>query len=282
MIIIKSFKNIIIASFLICTFLITLTSCGTHKEPQNTTTATPTVRITFPEGYTVIQISELLEENGVCSAADFQEACKTVPESYATLVGDIDEMHIFALEGYIFPDTYEFYVGEGAQNALSRFLSNTKNKITQKYFDRAEELGLTMNEVFTLASVIQSEASVTSEMANVSSVFHNRLAKQASGFPYLGSDVTRHYIEKKMAEYIETNQLDYDALFEAYCTNDGYSLKTQGLPSGPICNPGISAVNAALWPSDTDYLYFFTDKDNNFHYNKSLSAHQSEYYAAYN
>lgn len=228
-----------------------------------------------------MQISELLEEKGVCSAADFQEACKTVPEGYQTLVGELDETRVFVLEGYIFPDTYDFYVGEGAKNALSRFLANTKSKITQDHFDRADELGMTMNEVITFASVIQSEAGINSEMTNVSSVFHNRLAKQASGFPYIGSDVTRHYIEKKMAHYIETNELDYDALFAAYCTNDGYELKTQGLPNGPICNPGLSAVNAALWPSDTDYLYFFTDPDYGFHYNKTLSAHQSEYYAAY-
>lgn len=267
---------------LVCLLSISLTACGGDREPETPTTAIPTVRITFPEGYTILQISELLEEKGVCSASDFQEACKSIPEGYANLVGDIDDNRIFVLEGYIFPDTYEFYIGEGATNALSRFLSNTKAKITQKHFDRAAELGMTMNEVFTFASVIQSEASISSEMPNVSSVFHNRLERQASGFPYIGSDVTRHYIEKKMADYIKANELDYDALFAAYCTNDGYSLKTQGLPNGPICNPGISAINAALWPADTDYLYFFTDPDYGFHYNTSLSAHQSEYRAAYN
>lgn len=282
MIIIKALHKLVI-TLLICALCISFSACGGNDESDTpTTTAVPTVRITLPEGYTIIQISEMLEENGVCSAVDFQDACKTVPEGYANLVGELDENRIFVLEGYIFPDTYEFYVGEGATNALSRFLSNTKSKITTKHFERANELGMTMNEVFTFASVIQSEASITSEMANVSSVFHNRLEKQASGFPYIGSDVTRHYIEKKMVDYITANELDYDALFAAYCTNDGYELKTQGLPNGPICNPGISAIDAALWPAETDYLYFFTDPDYGFHYNTSLSAHQSEYYAAYN
>ncbi len=260
--------RIISISLLIST-LVLFSACGllSPKEEEPETTATPTVKVTFPEGFTVIQIAERLEENGVCSANEFMELCKTVPEGYNALLGDIDtENKIFALEGYIFPDTYEFYVGEGAKNALSRFLDTTRSRISIEYFDRAEELGLTMNEVFTLASIIQSECGVPSEMGNVSSVFHKRLENQANGFPYLGSDVTRHYIEKKMKSYIEENDLDYDSLFAAYCTNNKYPLKTQGLPSGPICNPGMAAIEAALWPSETDYLYFFTDKEGNFNY----------------
>lgn len=218
----------------------------------------------------------------MCSANDFIEACKNVPEGYAKLLGDITpENRVFMLEGYIFPDTYEFYVGENAKNALSRFLSNSKSKIIQEYFDRADELGMTMNEVITLASVIQSEASDPNEMPSVSAVFHNRLKRANNGFPYLGSDVTRQYIEVKMKPYIEENELDYKALFGAYCTNDGYDLKTKGLPNGPVCNPGLSAIKAALYPTESEYLYFFTDKEGNFHYNTSYSAHQSQYNSYY-
>lgn len=264
------------------TFLFMLSSCQKIEKEPETTTAVPTVKVTFPEGFTLLQIAERLEENGVCSAADFIEACKNVPEGYENLLGGITpENRIFMLEGYIFPDTYEFYVGENAKNALSRFLSNTKSKITQEYFDRADELGMTMNEVFTLASVIQSEASVSSEMPSVSAVFHNRLKRANNGFPYIGSDVTRQYIEAKMKAYIEENQLDYDALFGAYCTNDGYDLKIKGLPNGPVCNPGLSAIKAALYPTESEYLYFFTDKEGKFHYNTSYSAHQSQYNSYY-
>ena len=280
----KEFKNIA-KSAIVFTFILilsfALTSCGIKKD-EPTTTAVPTVKVTFPEGYTVLQISELLEKNKVCSAEDFQNLCRTVPENYKTLIGEPRTTNvIFPLEGYLFPDTYEFYVGESAQSVLERFLSNTKSKLTEEHFKRAEELGMTMNEVITFASVIQSEAGVNSEMADVSAVFHNRLERQASGFPYIGSDVTRHYIEKKMKPYIEENELDYNALFADYCTNDGYDKKTQGLPKGPICNPGLSAINATLNPSDADYLYFFTDPDGGFHYNHSLSKHQTEYYKAY-
>ena len=267
---------------MILLMILSLCACSNKDESQKTTTEPPTVRITFPEGYTILQIAELLEEKGVCSANDFTELCKTVPEGYSALLGNVSaENKIFVLEGYIFPDTYDFYIGEGAKNALSRFLGNTRSKITQQDFARAEELGYTMDEIFTLASIIQSEAGIASEMPKVSSVFHNRLNSQASGFPYLGSDVTRHYIEKKMKQYIEDHELEYETLFAAYCTNDGYDNKTQGLPAGPICNPGMSAIEAALYPDDTEYLYFFTDPDGGFHYNTSLKSHQSEYYSYY-
>ena len=230
-----------------------------------------------------MQISELLEKNKVCSAVDFQNACKTVPEKYKELTGNISaENRIFVLEGYLFPDTYEFYVGESVNNVLDRFLKNTASKISPEDIARAKEINMTMNEVMTLASIVQCEAGVASEMPSVSAVFHNRLEKSASGFPYIGSDVTRHYIEKKMKTYINENELDYDSLFAAYCTNDGYDLKTQGLPNGPICNPGYSAIKAALYPAEEDYLYFFTDPQGEFHYNTSFRKHQTEYYKAYN
>lgn len=255
---------------LILSILLILTSCGGAREEAPPTTAIPTAKITFPEGYTVTQIAQRLEENGVCSATEFEELCKSVPNGYEALIDTNykieDVSPVFQLEGYIFPDTYEFYVGEGAKNALSRFLGVTRSRITDEYYDRAEELGLSINEVMTLASIIQSECGIASEMPIVSSVFHNRLSRQNNGFPYLGSDVTRHYIEKKLSGYIEENNLDYDSLFSAYCTNDGYDLKTQGLPLAPICNPGLAAIKAALWPDATEYLYFFTDSDGGFHY----------------
>ena len=121
-------------------------------------------------------------------------------------------------------------------------------------------MGYTLDQALTLASIIQSEASDPENMPMVSSVFANRL-KPGSGFGYLGSDVTRHYIEREMKAYIEEQGMDYDALFGAYCTNDGYSLKTTGLPAGPICNMGKAAIEAALNPAESKYYYFFTDND---------------------
>ena len=114
-------------SLILCTLLF---ACGRDDDRGSKTTSIPTVTITFPEGYTILQISEKLEKNGVCSAADFTELCKTVPDGYNALLGDVDAANrIFALEGYIFPDTYEFYVNEGAEMLLQDFSLTREAKL---------------------------------------------------------------------------------------------------------------------------------------------------------
>ena len=148
--------------------------------------------------------------------------------------------------------------------------------ISDEDLAKVNSMGYTLDQALTLASIIQSEASDPENMPMVSSVFANRL-KPGSGFGYLGSDVTRHYIEREMKAYIEEQGMDYDALFGAYCTNDGYSLKTTGLPAGPICNMGKAAIEAALNPAESKYYYFFTDNDWNYYYNETLSGHQSQW-----
>lgn len=239
--------------------------------------AEKTVTLTFPEGITVLEIAEKLDEAGVCDAEEFEAACQTIPEGYDRLFAGVTaEGRVFVLEGYLFPDTYDFLKGEGSAKALSRFLNNTNSKISDQDLADAEAAGYTLDEVLTLASVIQSEASDPKNMPMVSSVFTNRL-KEGSGFGYLGSDVTRHYIERKMKAYIEANELDYDTLFGNYCTNDSYTYKTQGLPIGPICNVGLDAIDAALHPAESQYYYFFTDNDWNYYYNETLSGHQTQY-----
>ncbi len=235
------------------------------------------VTVTFPEGSTVLDIAEKLEANNVCTAEEFQEICTTIPEGYDRLFdGVTTENKVFVLEGYLFPSTYEFYKEEGAEAAVKRFLNAMNNTISDDDLAKASEMGYTLNEVLTLASIIQSEASDPANMPMVSSVFANRL-KEGSGFGYLGSDVTRHYIERKMKTYIEEHGLDYNTLFGSYCTNDTYTYKISGLPVGPICNVGTSAIQAALNPEESNYYYFFTDNDWNYYYNETLSGHQTQW-----
>lgn len=246
-------------------------------EAQEKALAEKTVTVTFPEGSTVLDIAEKLEENGICTADEFEQLCTEVPEGYDRLFeGVTTDNRVFVLEGYLFPDTYDFLKEEGAEKALSRFLKNTNQKITDDMLATATEKGYTLDQVLTLASVIQSEASDPENMPMVSSVFTNRL-KPGSGFAYLGSDVTRHYIERKMKAYIEEQGMDYDTLFGAYCTNDAYQFKTEGLPVGPICNVGLAAIEAALDPAESNYYYFFTDNDWNYYYNETLAGHQSQW-----
>ena len=208
------------------------------------------VKVTFPEGSTVLDIAQKLEENNVCTADEFEAVCTKVPEGYDRLFADITtDNKVFVLEGYLFPSTYEFYKEEGADKAVKRFLDAMNKQITDEDLAKVNSMGYTLDQALTLASIIQSEASDPENMPMVSSVFANRL-KPGSGFGYLGSDVTRHYIERK---------------------------KTAGLPAGPICNMGKAAIEAALNPAESNYYYFFTDNDWNYYYNETLSGHQSQW-----
>ncbi len=302
-------SNRIISIFIILvmamSFLFSFSGCATiawqlgfADDPHETTTeaesSRPTVKVLVKPGLTLLATAELLEKKQVCSASSFIEACQAMPDNYSTLLNGVTpENKIFLLEGYIYPNTYEFYIDDDPVRVLSIFLKTMNNKMSsiinqetygfggKSCYERAAELDMTMAEVITLASVIQSEANLNSdmeglaEMRKVSSVFHNRLDNPGKGFAYIGSDVTRQYIEVKMADYIKKNGLDYNALFGAYCTNNGYDLKIKGLPRGPICNPTRAAIIAALWPEKTDYYFFFTDKDHKFHYYKEYKDFQN-------
>lgn len=226
------------------------------------------VRVTFPEGWTIHQMAQLLEDKKVCSAADFLQAANTPVEG---LEIEASEDCVFLLEGYLFPDTYDFYVNESASSVVKRFVSNYKSKVTPEIEQKAKALGYTMHEMLTLASIIQKECDADiSECRNVSSVFHNRLDNSKES--YLGSDVTYFYL-KNMADYLGGSESEtFDAFLELYYT---YSPYRKGLPVGPICNPGIKAIQAAITPSETDYLYFLTDKSGeNFYYAITYEKHQ--------
>lgn len=246
-------------SFLLCVVLVfALAGCSKNEvidkvqEVVSSETAKNTVTVTFPEGYTVSQIAELLEENGVCSKNDFFLAANDISQldyKFISYIKDTDK-RAFVLEGYIFPDTYEFYLGESANKAISRFLKNTDRKLTGEMYQKAEKLGYSIDEIITIASVIQKEAGIKSEMAKVSSVLHNRLN---DSYNKLECDVTINYLNKYVIPYITGEDTDrYNEYYNTY--------KCKGLPAGAICNPGIEAINAALEPADTKYMFFVTDK----------------------
>lgn len=255
------------AAFLTALMLVVLTSCGFVREETTTappSTSVPTVRITFPEGSAAVQIAQLLEQNGVCSAEDFLDAANTAPADFplASQIGNASERP-FLLEGYIFPDTYDFYVGEPAASALGRFLANTKRKLIEDVAARAGELGYSVDEILTIASIIQEESGFPKEDPLVSSVLHNRL--NSASFPLLQFNVTFEYIDKYVDPFVDAGSEKYRDLYNTY--------KRKGLPAGPISNPGMSAVNAALNPADTGYYYFVTDKEMNYYYASTYSEH---------
>lgn len=247
-------------------------------KSHTTTTEPNTVTVTFPEGFTVLQIAERLEENGVCPADEFITACKS---PYEGIEIDNPEERIILLEGYVFADTYEFYRDSDVSTVLNKFISNYNAKITDEMKARAAELGYTIDEIMTLASIIQKECDEgIDECANVSSVFHNRL--KSSSFSMLQSDVTTFYITNFMGDYLggyisgtamENQNDDIQKYINLYST---YYCK--GLPAGPICNPSMKAITAALYPAETKNYYFFTDKDFNYYYFENYSDFQNKYY----
>ena len=231
------------------------------------------VSITFYEGMKLSDIAKRLDENGVCDYDEFMLAADTETFEYEfeSMMGT-NEYIYYKWEGYLFPDTYEFFTNSTPRSVMIKFIDNFNNKMSG-YYDRMKELGMGLDEVITFASVIQSEAAYRSDMEKVSSAFHNRLA-QGSGLPYLQSDVTWFYYEQEIMPNVED-----EALSDAYHTSYDTYYK-QGLPVGPICNPGINAIEAALYPADTNYYYFVTDKEGNFYYASTLAEHEANIIAA--
>ena len=237
--------------------------------PTTTVPPEPTnvVTVTFPEGYTIYQMGMLLQEKGVCSKDDFYRAANSPVEGIE--IANPEE-RAFLLEGYLFPDTYEFYLNEDPKSVIGRFIDNYNKKITPEIKQKAADLGYTMDEMLTLASIIQKECDFDiEECKNVSSVFHNRLKNSRE--TYLGSDVTYFYL-KNMADYLGGSDSEkFDFLLTKYYT---YNKYRKGLPAGAICNPGIKAITAAVEPADTDYYYFLTDETaTEFYYAETYSQH---------
>lgn len=237
----------------------------TKEKPKNV------VKVNFYEGMTLREIAQRLEENGVCGYDEFIEAAKTETFEYEfeEQMGT-DEKIYLKWEGYLFPDTYEFYTDSTPRSVIAKFIDNFNNKFSAEYYLRMQELGMSLEDVITLASVIQSEAAYMADMKIVSSVFHNRLAP-GSGLPYLQSDVTYFYYTENIEPYVGDEALSDEYLY-AYYTYTDYRA---GLPVGPICNPGLNAIEAALYPDETNYYYFVTDHDGNFYYAKTMAEHEA-------
>lgn len=249
--------------------LLSLTGCvggGDSGAPRQN----QAVSLTFPEGFTVREIAQRLEDHGVCTGAAFIAAVQEAePEGRAFSFLTQPERRPYRLEGYLFPDTYDFYVGEGAQKALRRFTANLDAKLTTDDYARAGELGMTIDEVLTLASIIQAETGEARQMGNVSSVLHNRLN---GDYTRLECDSTTFYLREDVRPYFPDAPGQFDALYDTYTRS--------GLPLGPICSPGMDAIQAALFPTQTDYLYFVTSRDGVYYYAKTYEEHQANCRAA--
>ena len=225
-----------------------------------------TITLVFPEGWTVYQMFNKIAEFGVCSKEQLLVSLKEAAFEYG-YISEIpdDSNRTFKLEGYLYPDTYEFYEESDANSIIRKFLDASEAKWTEEYEEQRVALGLTRDEVIIIASIIQREAANTEQMSLVSSVIHNRLNNSVS-WPLLGCDSTANYITNYVSPNVTTSEaISYEQAYNTY-----YS---QGLPPGPICNPGDAAIRAALFPSDTDYYYFRHDKYGEIYMAKTQAEH---------
>ena len=229
-------------------------SAPTASSPPTTAVPTEppraeTVRLTFKEGDSLTKIFQKLEDGGVTTVAKLMEASDTLDLSEFPLAAAMpqDSRRCFRLEGYLFPDTYEFYVGMQASSAINKMLDNFNRKITEDMQARLDELGMSLGEIVNAASLIEKEAANDSERPVIASVIYNRLNYDMP----LGIDaaVLYPYPEHEGAPTAEMLAKD-----------DPYNTRIKlGLPPTPISNPGIASINAALWPDATDYFYYALD-----------------------
>ena len=204
-------------------------------------------KITIPEGYTSIQIAELLDKKEIVEKESFLKLVKYGEKSW---------------EGYLFPDTYEVPKKYGPENMFKLLLSNYEQvAVDNKLINKAEQTGFTMDEIITLASIIEKEAKFAEEKRQISSVFHNRLK---SGMK-LQSCATIQYILGKPKEKLEESDLEIESPYNTYIY--------KGLPPGPICNPGIDSIIAALEPANEDYLYFVLGDNGRHIFSKTYEEH---------
>lgn len=240
---------------------------GTKEEKSGA----ETVDVTFPEGWTISQIAQRLEEYEVCSADLFLQTMEEANFNYSFLETPLASTDRYRnLEGYFFPAQYNFYVNEAPSSVIRKFFDAfNENIMTEENIARAEELGLTMDEVVTIASIIQREAANTKQMYQISSVIHNRL--NSNSFPRLECEAVDVYYQNEILPNTSTSRAD--ELFSGYS-----AYATEGLPNGPICNPGADAIDAALNPDDTNYYFFCHDSDGNIY----LATTQTEQNANWN
>lgn len=224
-----------------------------EQTMQTGTSAAATVTVTIPEGYTVQQIIELLAENNVSSVEKLTEAAKNYVFEDYSFIDNENLGNISRLEGYLFPDTYEFYVKEEAVSALSRLLDNFYYWIFEDEEMVEMMEGEDLKEIITVASLIEKETDGT-DRETIASVIYNRLNHSAETAYLLQIDASLVYAAGR-----EITQDDYENL------DSPYNLYThQGLPPTPIANPGLASIKAALNPEKTNYYFYALDVNGEF------------------
>ena len=243
------------------------------------------VRLTFPEGTTAIAIAQKMEDAGLCTAEEFLEEANTGDFSEYTFwqyVPDDEDApdRFMKCEGYLFPDTYEFLKEDTVHNYVATFYAHFNQQFTAEMYKELDKQDLTLPEVITLASFVQEEAG-NDQDSNVAQVFRNRLAEgspypklQSNTSSYVQSDADNNYLWNWVAPYYGGWDNIPENIRNAY---DTYTCI--GLPAGPISNPGLAAIQAALNPQYDaevkDCYFFVTDLSGHYYYAETYAEHQA-------
>ena len=243
------FKRVI-SLLLVFSIIFVFASCTGEKEVEESTTQIPTVKVAIPEGYTLLRISWILEEKGLCTSEEFINLAQTYDQwidftQYPFLEDLKNQENVcFYLEGYIFPLTYDIPENATAKDIILMLLNGTKKAFNDELMLKISESGFSLHEVLTLASIIEKEAKLDEQRTMISSVIHNRMNIKMR----IQCDPTATYCDKVIAVQYPDKKDD----FEKYYDTD----ICPGLMAGPICNPGMKSIEAALNPAQTDYYYF--------------------------
>lgn len=229
------------------------------------------VSVTIPEGYTIDQIFERLEKNDICTKEALYKTIDNVDfgAEYSFLSNlNETENRYHILEGYMFPATYEFEQGADPATVIRKFLDTFKSRWSDKYEERAKELSMSVDDIITIASIIEKEGANKEQFKLVSSVLHNRLNRSGL-YPTLECNSTQDYVTNTIAKRITTA-----SELNPYILN--YSTyESAGLPPGAICNPGAAAIEAALYPDSHQYYFFRHDKNGKIYMATTVEEHSA-------
>lgn len=247
------------------------------------------ISVTIPEGYSCQQMFALLEEEGVCTAEKLETYAATGELKDYWFLEGVERGDKYSLEGFLFPDTYDFYVNDDAEHVLKKLLNNFENKFTDEMIEGIDTLNeklaarlsangmdetyiaehkMDVRDVVTVASLIEKETANNDESFDIASVIYNRLSNP-SEYPYLNIDAALLYVLGHK-EALTTEDTQIDSPYNTY--------NHTGLVPGPITNPGLNSINAALTPNDTDYYFYALDTDSDsrvHHFTKTLAEHEA-------
>jgi UPF0755 protein len=219
------------------------------------------ITVTIPEGFTLSQIFTLLEDYGVCPASELWDAATNHNFDYSFLdKKTLGDRH--RLEGFLFPETHNFYRNSTPVQVLTVLLREFNRRFTEEYTLRAEDMGYSVRDIIIIASMIEREAGDDEERPRIAAVIYNRL--DSNDFPMLQIDATIHYAIAGTGRPFST---DIDTPYNTYLY--------EGLPPGPIANPGMASIRAALYPESTNEFYYALNKEGTHNFFRTRAQHEA-------